>query len=231
MLPQDLLRAAVTVLTEKGWTQGEPGAAVTFHARDHAGEPVPIYRPDKGGESRAAVNPAAASFSAYGAIVAAIHQAGVPIDNMELMWGTIAGLATAKLKEMALGGENHVHPLLAFNELKGQTVQNVIGLLQETAREIDKVTGVDTMPVQWADPLKPGQIVAGVIGDEVVSFAPTMPTHTGALAIPVTPVVVGQIGFPEVKPLSPWPNNLEINVPAPGPSKDERLPTVDWNKP
>jgi hypothetical protein len=54
MLPHELLRAAATIV-EAGWASG-------CDAQDLEGRPIPLYA----GDARAAVNPAAVWFSAYG---------------------------------------------------------------------------------------------------------------------------------------------------------------------
>lgn len=229
MLPQDVIRAAIEVLSTRGWHQSDRSTDAQTpaqHARNHAGEAIPLYRADKSGESVARINPDAASFSAYGALVAAI-QAGGGVLNPGLLWDTLHRLASSKV-DMALGGNNHVHPLLAFNDATGTTKEQVIALLEEAAKEIDPDTEVVATPVPVSVGLdgpmvEPPEKIDGIVDDPISPAA----THTGALAAPVVipeaaPVtqVVGQIGYP--KPTKP----IERDV-----APDSRLPTVDWNKP
>ncbi len=221
MQPQDIIRAAIKVLKERGWHQSEPGATAATHARSHAGEPIPLYRPDRTGESVARINPDAATFSAYGALVVAIQQAG-GVENPAKLWDTLHAAAKAKMPGLALGGENYVHPLLAFNDAKGRTVEEVTALLEEAAVAIApdtaKVDPLVPLSIGLSGPMVEPPDVVQAIDDPISPAA----THTAALA---APVVIGQVGFPEQQKTSVPVEPVQKDV-----SPDVRLPTVDWGK-
>lgn len=126
MLAHEILREAATIIEAGGWSQA-------VHARDATGRAVGLYN-TSGGTSRAAVNPAAVSFSIYGAIVKAASQGG-PGVNLSAVWPTIHELARAK-NEVRAGGNNHLHAVMAFNEAVGRTKDEVLAFLLEAADEI-----------------------------------------------------------------------------------------------
>jgi hypothetical protein len=120
----DVLRAA-GALIEVGWSQGAP-------ARDGNGSPVPLHS----GEVKAGVNPAAVSFSIYGAVCKALATAG-PVDRLPLVWDVLYRLASAS--DTPHGGNNHVHPVIQFNEQEGRTKAEVLALLDLAAIECDRI--------------------------------------------------------------------------------------------
>lgn len=124
----DVLRAA-GALIELGWSQGAP-------ARDANGVPVLLFGETSGDRSRAAVNREATSFSIYGAVCKAMTMAG-PCDRLPLVWDVLFRLASAT--EVPHGGNNHVHPVIQFNEHEGRTKAEVLALLDLAAIECDRI--------------------------------------------------------------------------------------------
>lgn len=120
----DVLRAA-GALIETGWSQGTP-------ARDGNGAVVPLYS----GDVKAGVNPAAVSFSIYGAVCKAVAVAG-RVERLPLVWDVLYRLAIST--ETPHGGNNHVHPVIQFNEQEGRTKAEVLALLDLAAIECDRI--------------------------------------------------------------------------------------------
>lgn len=120
----EVLRAA-GVLIDAGWSQGAG-------ARDGNGNPVPLFAGDK----KAGVNPDAVSFSIYGAICKASAVAG-PVQRLPLVWDVLHRLASAT--ETPHGGNNHVHPVIQFNEHEGRTKAEVLALLDLAAIECERI--------------------------------------------------------------------------------------------
>jgi len=121
-------------LVAAGWSDGaEP-------ARDAAGDPVQLYVGTGGGTSRAGVNPAAARFSAYGAVAAVL--ARHPVQGANVMWTKLADTA-AGLMVGRRGGTNHVHPLVGFNAAEGRTAAEVVSLLEMVANELDPARAIE----------------------------------------------------------------------------------------
>jgi len=149
MLPQDLIRAAAKVLQEKGWSQ-----TGSSHAAAADGTPVSLWGNTRSvapiDTSRATINPQAATFSIYGAIVAAHMVDATYLEHAGLMWDCLYRGSRAELGEHAPGGTNYVHPVIAYNEAEGRTKQEVLAFLEKIAAEIEAKlpTGVDTTVVQ-----------------------------------------------------------------------------------
>lgn len=138
----EVLRAA-SAIVEAGWSQG----AV---ARDASGRPTALFGGTGGDTSRASVNRDAVSFSLYGAVCKATHDAGGRVDRLPLLWDVLYRLASAT--DVPYGGTNHVHPVLEFNESEGRTKEEVLELLELAAQDCEQIgTGTFPPPVQ-ADP-------------------------------------------------------------------------------
>lgn len=127
MLPSEAIRKAAA-LVEAGWCQ-----CGGHYARDAAGNPVSLW---KGGEAMLGVNPNAAAFTLYGAVAASLR-GGEPITKLSLLFDTLNRLALAVDDLGALGGTNHLHPLMAFNEAEGRTKAEVLALLEAAAVELE----------------------------------------------------------------------------------------------
>ncbi len=124
MLAHQVLRKAADVV-RAGWSEGSAAA------RDADGREVNLYGPAVGGTSRVGINPAAARFSAYGAVAKVLATAqGAPATGA--MWMRLAELAKARSPARP-GGSNHMHPLVQFNADPERTAQDVIDLLLEAA--------------------------------------------------------------------------------------------------
>jgi hypothetical protein len=128
LLPHELIRAAIGILTSNGWSQGAA-------ARNHYGEQLPLYLPATGGDSRARIHPDAVSFSIYGALAKAMGDAGTAVANPGLLWATLD--AAAKL-HVVPGGTNHLHALIAFNEVEGRTHAEVLEFLEGVALQLEE---------------------------------------------------------------------------------------------
>jgi hypothetical protein len=104
MQPHQILRAAA-VIVETGWCQG-------CGARDELGREVSLFS----GDARATVNPAATSFSAYGAIckAMAVSRSGAS----QAMW--------IKLRELAQGAGSA--SWTDYNNAEGRTAAEVVTL-------------------------------------------------------------------------------------------------------
>jgi hypothetical protein len=116
MMAHELLRQAAQILA----ANHSKGA----DARDDAGSIVPLYA----GDNRAAINPAAVSFSPYGAICKAASLNHARLTGQ--MWSVLF-----KLAQERVGGR--VHPLRDLNELEDVTTDECVALLNEAADMID----------------------------------------------------------------------------------------------
>jgi hypothetical protein len=126
----ELVRAAADVIREHGWTSGTDAQGGAINARDERGEPVPLLLVPTEGTGRASINPAAAKFSIYGALVRASATAGQ--SPSILVWETLQDMAAAAT-DVAHGGTNHVHPILQYNEMEGRNQQEVLDFLELVA--------------------------------------------------------------------------------------------------
>lgn len=127
MLAHEVLRAAA-VIVEAGWSVGAM-------ARDGSGRPVALFK----GDAKAGVNPEAVSFSLYGAICKAVHQAGSGrVERLALLWDVLYRHASNE-NGGAIGGTNHVHPVLQFNEQEGRTKEQVLALLDVAAQDCEAI--------------------------------------------------------------------------------------------
>jgi hypothetical protein len=138
MKSYELLRAAATLILEGGWISGIDAAAQAIDAADAEGNPVPLMVTGSTETGRAAPNPAAVKFSAYGAIVKALHDGGGRLEDPAAMWTLLAKRA-AEINEVPGGGDNFVHPLRQLNANRAQTVDSVVAFLDATANEMEGV--------------------------------------------------------------------------------------------
>lgn len=144
----EVLRAAAAIV-EAGWSQG----AI---ARDGNGRPVALFGGTGGDTSRASVNREAAAFSLYGAVAKACSQVE-RVERLPLVWDVLYLLAS--VGDTPYGGNNHVHPVLQFNEAEGRTKDDVLGLLELAAQDCERIGGGPFEP-----PVQPPRVV-----DEVVT--------------------------------------------------------------
>jgi hypothetical protein len=194
--------------TPGSWSQSEPGAAVVMHARDHAGNPISLFHVSSEGTSRASVNPAAVSFSIYGALVKAQETHGACV-HLALLWDTLQKMA-AQETGAAHGGTNYVHPLIQYNEAPGRTREQVVAFLERAEAALWAVE----RPVEPPAPAIPRRTEqAPFYGHNVVD-----PTMVDPTIIDLTkPAVTGQMGFPAGPDPAP-------SVTAPSQKFDPRLP-------
>lgn len=148
----EVLRAASAII-EAGWSQG----AV---ARDGNGRLVPLFSGTRSDTGRAGVNPAAVSFSLYGAVSKA---AADGCSRLPLLWDVLyrhASAGTADASQTPHGGTNHVHPVIQFNEHEGRTKDEVLALLEVAAQDCDEIGDGPFRPPLG---VTPEQIVAAVM--------------------------------------------------------------------
>lgn len=122
MLAHEVLRGARVVLEQMGWCQGA-------NARDSTGREIQLFT-----GMPAKLNPAAASFSLYGAVCKAAE--GKPQPESARMWVVLNDQADKALKAPR-GGNNNVHPIVGYNNSPGRTVADVIALLEAAAVECE----------------------------------------------------------------------------------------------
>lgn len=168
MRPDEVLRAAATLILEGGWSQGEP-------ARDADGRPVPLFVTGSSETGRAAPNPAARQFSVYGAVATVMYRAGA---NPSAVWGTLATRA-ADMNGVPHGGDNHVHPVIQFNETEGRTAAEVLAFLGACADELQGDRPAAPLPApdpQFAAPL-PADMVARVVREPAPTLREEFPAE------------------------------------------------------
>lgn len=124
----EVLRAASAII-EAGWSHGAD-------ARDANGRPTALYGGTGGDTSRAGVSRDAVSFSLYGAVCKATSVAG-GCSRLPLLWDVLYRLASAT--DVPIGGTNHVHPVIEFNEAEGRTKEEVLALLELAAHDCDTI--------------------------------------------------------------------------------------------
>lgn len=122
MLAHEVLRGAITVLEQAGWCQDA-------HARDATGREIQLFTGDP-----AKLNPAAASYSLYGALCKAAQ--GKPQPEAARMWVVLNERADKALNAPR-GGTNYVHPIFGYNNSPGRTVAEVTALLEASAVECE----------------------------------------------------------------------------------------------
>lgn len=129
MRPEEVLRAA------RGYIEAG-GHSRQCHAVDGEGKIVPLWVTGSSESGRAVPNPAAVGHSLYGAIVRAIHASPTPIVRPTMIWDVTYRLAKSKV-EVALGGNNHVHPLHQFNDDAGPG--EAAEFLEEAAKWCERI--------------------------------------------------------------------------------------------
>lgn len=136
----EILRAAGAIIERGGWSQGA-------EARDSNGVPVPLV----GGSERWSINPAAVSFSIFGAVRKAIAEAAGRVERLPLVFDVLFRLAY-DVNGHPLGGTNYVHPLLQFNEAAGRTKDEVLALIELAAHDCERIGDAPFPPPVTADP-------------------------------------------------------------------------------
>lgn len=142
MQPYELIRHAAKLIADQGWSQGAA-------ARDATGAVVQLLDVGRAGDSRVRVNPAAKSFSIYGALVKAQSVHGEP-THIGLMWDTLMRMAR-ELHGAADGGTNYVHPVIQYNETEGTTQADVLAFMEKAASAIEAALN----PPDQAAPVAP----------------------------------------------------------------------------
>lgn len=123
----ELIRAAAELIRKGGWSQGAA-------ARDAMGNQIPLFTAAATGQtdaSRASINPAAVSFSIYGAL-AKIGYANSGAVSMGMLWQTMADMARLEPCNVA-----HVHPIIAYNDHDGRTQDEVLDFMERCARQLE----------------------------------------------------------------------------------------------
>lgn len=129
MLPHEVIRAAATLIREGGHSQGS-------HARDALGRDVALFGHTRSGEevdvSRAEINPAAISFSLYGALAAVLRTA--PAGMTGVIWPMVRDEALRAMDgKSTAGGTNHLHPLVLLNEHMDTDKEGACAFLERCA--------------------------------------------------------------------------------------------------
>jgi hypothetical protein len=134
MQPHELIRRAAKLIAAQGWAHGTDPTLGPIAAMDASGQPVRLLETGTGGDSRVKVNKRAWLYSIYGALVKVQEQHGQP-THVGLMWDTLYALA----REMGApeGGNNYVHPVIAYNEAEGRTQEEVLAFMEIAANTIE----------------------------------------------------------------------------------------------
>lgn len=139
MLAHELLRAAAEIIDRGGWSHGAD-------ARDASGVGVALFA----GAIKASINPAAVSFSIYGAVCKASAEAG-RVERVPLMWDVLYRLAH-DANGHPHGGTNYVHPVMQYNEAEGRTKAEVLALLELAAQDCEQIGDGPFPPPVTVDP-------------------------------------------------------------------------------
>lgn len=134
MQPYELIRKAAKLIEAQGWAHGADPAGGATAAFDRDGNPVRLLATG-GGDARVKVNPAAYSFSIYGALVKA-QETGGETASIGLMWDTLYRMAR-ELGGAPEGGTNYVHPVIQYNETEGRTQDEVLAFMEQAAAAIE----------------------------------------------------------------------------------------------
>lgn len=132
MTAYTVLREAAK-LVRNGWCQGASCA-------DELGQKLLLWETGPSETGRAHPNSQAVRWSAYGAIVKAqfvLRKALMAAD-----WNLVMARAKAACDGYPTGGTNWVHPLIQFNETPGRTADEVAGLLDRCADELEYPSAV-----------------------------------------------------------------------------------------
>lgn len=131
MLPHEVIRKAADLIRAGGLSQGS-------NARDAAGREVPLHV-GGGNEGRAGINPAAVSFSIYGALAAAMAKNAT---NPTPIWVVVRDEARRTMEGKArAGGTNYVHPVILLNEDVDTTKESALLFLERCALLIEPRQG------------------------------------------------------------------------------------------
>lgn len=131
MQPHDVLREAARMIETGGHSQG-------CHARDEAGNEVPLFVDTRGATevdmSRARLGRATA-YSLYGALAAAMQQ--YPTSPTAI-WTVVRAEAEKVLEGRGIpGGTNHLHPVVMLNEHMDTTKDDAVAFLKACADKLD----------------------------------------------------------------------------------------------
>jgi len=135
MLPHDVLRTAASTIRAGGLSQG-------CHARDAQDREVELFATGSGETGKASINPNAVKFSIYGAVAAACSRNAC---NPSAIWPVLATEAAKVMAgKAAVGGSNHLHPLILLSEHMDTTTESAAAFLEtlaDTIKPADKVAG------------------------------------------------------------------------------------------
>ena len=183
MKSYELLRAAATLILEGGWAPGKRDQLID--AADVDGNSVPLMVTGSTETGRASPNPAAVRFSAYGAIVAALHQGGGRLEDPAAMWALLAKRAS-EINGVAHGGNNFVHPLHQLNATEGMTAEKVLDFLGYCANEMEGVNrAIETVSRAIPRMTEPAPFPGVALGPHPAFPEPKVDRDPGAVAEPV----------------------------------------------
>lgn len=133
MLPHNVLRTAASMIRAGGLSQG-------CHARDAEDREVELFSTGSSETGRASINPAAVKFSIYGAVAAVCARNAC---NPSAVWPKLAEeAAKAMAGKKAVGGSNHLHPLILLSEHMDTTKESAAAFLEtlaDTMKPVDEV--------------------------------------------------------------------------------------------
>jgi hypothetical protein len=182
MTPQDLIRAAAKIIETQGWCSGTDNKGKIVHVRDQSGIPLPLYKGDNTGQDKAKVNPGARSFSIYGALAKALHDAKGAVADPGSMWLVLDRMAASEPGARQRGGTNWVHPVIDFNEREDMTKDGVLAFLERCAVEFEPSAGI----VEPKIDLGP-EIMAAITAEDAQRATEQAPIDIPNHSHPVTP--------------------------------------------
>lgn len=128
MLPHDVCREAAKLIRTGGHSQG-------CHARDRLGREVLLVVNTQGKEqvdtSRATITTEATAFSIYGALASVM---ALNPCNPTPIWIAVRDEAIRSMEgKRAVGGANHLHPVILFNEHMDTDKNAAVAFLERVA--------------------------------------------------------------------------------------------------
>lgn len=238
MTPQDLIRAAAKIIETEGWCSGTDNKGKIVHVRDQSGIPLPLYRGDNTGQDKAKVNMGARSFSIYGALCKALHDARGAVADPGGMWTVMHKMATTEVQQRS-GGGNYVHAVIAINEREGQTKDGVLAFLERCAVEFEGEPDTSDIPeagmvwfdkAAYVDPAVKTTLSVGVAEPEP-KIDPNRGRSWSEPALDASVVeITGQI-VPVV--IGPAPVKAPVPAPKAEPSVEAAkatLPPINWGE-
>lgn len=206
VLPSEVIGKAIEFITEHAWCQGqepkEPlGGGQLWRARNVRGEPVALLN-----ASGDAVNPDVHAVTAYAAIAQVLADRNCWLQDPAILWDTVSTMAIEATPDIAVGGENYLHPIHNLNEKPGQTQGQVVAFLtsvQMRLKELEKPKQSEPVIEQQPAPIHLKQerpIQVEVVNQSPVSPPPVkQPPGKGSPRPQPTPTPKPNLPPPKVK--------------------------------